>query len=189
MRAKSGSGKSDVHRGEAGLEGAFVGAEVFLWESCVGSALEIVKHRTFRSGVSSALFHHLGVASLDDNRELVEHAALELVSTTIFDVVVRDSESLLAQSFNVRASRVADATMCLKSQRHEVDPPDAARLQVLPNLTLLFAIGDETWLFCVLEIAGGRKVTYRDVPVDAFPLNVDVPAVSGDVLLESSRPF
>ena len=99
MRAKSGSGKSDVHRGEAGLEGAFVGAEVFLWESCVGSALEIVKLRTFRSEVSSALFHHLGVASLDDNRELVKHAALELGSTTIFDVVVRDSESLLAQGY------------------------------------------------------------------------------------------
>ena len=184
-----GSGKSDVHRGEAGLEGAFVGAEVYLWESCVGSALEVVKRRTFRSGVSSALSHHLGIASLNNNRELVKHAALELDNTTIFDVVVRNGESLLAQSFDVRASRVADATMCLKSERHEIDPPDAARLQVLPKLTFLFAVGDETWFSSVLEIAGGGKVTYCDVPVDALALNVDVPSVGGDVLLESSRPF
>lgn len=89
----------------------------------------------------------------------------------------------------MRASRVSDATMCLKSERHEVSSPDAARLQVLSNLAFLFAIGDDAWLFGVLEIAGGRKVTYSDVPVDAFALNVDVPAVSGDILLETPRPF
>ena len=135
------------------------------------------------------MFHHLSIASLNGYRKLIKHTALELGDATIYNVVVRDGESLLAQSFDVGASRVADATMSLKSERHEIDPPGAARLQVLPDLTLLFAVSDETWLSGVLEIAGGRKVTHRNVPVDAFALNVDVPSVSGDILLEPSRPF